>query len=29
MMPYPRTEAFYMPSVDRVMAAVKRTMAYT
>jgi pyruvate dehydrogenase E1 component beta subunit len=29
MMPYPRTEAFYMPSVDRVAAAVRRTMAYT
>lgn len=29
MMPYPRTEAFYMPSVERVMAAVRRTMAYT
>ena len=28
-MPYPRTEAFYMPSVERVMAAVRRTMAYT
>lgn len=29
IMPYPRTEAFYMPSVERVVAAVKRTMAYT
>lgn len=29
MMPYPRTEAIYMPSVERVMAAVRRTMAYT
>jgi pyruvate dehydrogenase E1 component beta subunit len=28
MMPYSRTEAFYMPSVERVMAAVSRTMAY-
>ena len=28
MMPYPRTEAFYMPSVERVMAGVRRTMAY-
>jgi pyruvate dehydrogenase E1 component beta subunit len=28
MMPYPRTEAFYMPSVDRVAAAVRRAMAY-
>ena len=29
MMPYPRTEAFYMPSVERVMASVRRAMAYT
>ncbi len=29
MMPYPRTESVYMPSVDRVMAAVRRAMAYT
>ncbi len=29
MMPYPRTEAAYMPNVDRVLAAVRRTMAYT
>jgi pyruvate dehydrogenase E1 component beta subunit len=29
MMPYPRTEAIYMPSVDRVTAAVRRAMAYT
>lgn len=29
MMPYPRTEAFYMPDVDRVLAAVRRTMDYT
>jgi 2-oxoisovalerate dehydrogenase E1 component beta subunit len=28
MMPYPRTEAFYMPNVERVVAAVRRTMAY-
>ena len=28
MMPYPRSEAFYMPSVERVTAAVRRTMAY-
>jgi 2-oxoisovalerate dehydrogenase E1 component beta subunit len=28
MMPYPRTEAFYMPDVERVMAAIRRTMAY-
>jgi len=27
-MPYPRTEAFYMPNVERVVAAVRRTMAY-
>ena len=29
MMPYPRTESFYMPSVDRVLAAARRAMAYT
>jgi 2-oxoisovalerate dehydrogenase E1 component subunit beta len=29
MMPYPRTEAAYMPHADRVVAAVRRTMAYT
>jgi pyruvate dehydrogenase E1 component beta subunit len=29
MMPYLRTESFYMPSVERVTAAVRRTMAYT
>jgi pyruvate dehydrogenase E1 component beta subunit len=29
MMPYPRTEAFYMPTVERVTAAVRRVMAYT
>jgi 2-oxoisovalerate dehydrogenase E1 component beta subunit len=29
MMPYPRTEAFYMPNVERVAAAVRRSMAYT
>jgi pyruvate dehydrogenase E1 component beta subunit len=29
MMPYPRTEAAYMPNVDRVVAAVRRTMAYS
>ena len=29
MMPYPRTEAFYMPDVARVIAAVRRTVAYT
>ncbi|HTS41251.1 MAG TPA: alpha-ketoacid dehydrogenase subunit beta [Xanthobacteraceae bacterium] len=29
MMPYPRTEAYYMPNVGRVVAAARRTMAYT
>jgi pyruvate dehydrogenase E1 component beta subunit len=28
VMPYPRTEALYMPSVDRVIAAAGRAMAY-
>jgi len=28
MMPYARTEAFYMPDAARIMAAVHRTMAY-
>jgi pyruvate dehydrogenase E1 component beta subunit len=28
MMPYPRTEACYIPNVERVMAAVRRTMGY-
>ena len=28
MMPYPRTEAHYMPSADAILAAVRRTMAY-
>jgi pyruvate dehydrogenase E1 component beta subunit len=28
MMPYPRIEAAYMPDVDRISAAVRRTMAY-
>jgi pyruvate dehydrogenase E1 component beta subunit len=28
MMPYLRTEASYIPNVERVMAAVRRTMAY-
>ena len=28
VMPYPRTEACYMPSVDRVIAAAGRAMAY-
>jgi pyruvate dehydrogenase E1 component beta subunit len=29
MMPYPRNEAFYLPTVERVTAAVRRVMAYT
>ena len=29
VMPYPRTEALYMPDVERVMAAVRRAVAYT
>ena len=29
MMPYPRTESFYMPDVARVVAAVRRAMAFT
>jgi pyruvate dehydrogenase E1 component beta subunit len=28
-MPYPRTESFYMPSVGRIIAAARRTMAYS
>jgi pyruvate dehydrogenase E1 component beta subunit len=28
MMPYLRTEAYYMPNVARILAAVRRTMAY-
>jgi pyruvate dehydrogenase E1 component beta subunit len=28
MMPYPRTEGFYMPSTERIVAAVRRAMAY-
>jgi pyruvate dehydrogenase E1 component beta subunit len=28
VMPYPRLEAWYMPSVKRVVAAVRRVMAY-
>jgi pyruvate dehydrogenase E1 component beta subunit len=28
MMPYPRMEAFYMPNVERVAAAVRRAMTY-
>jgi pyruvate dehydrogenase E1 component beta subunit len=28
MMPYLRTEAYYMPNVPRILAAVRRTMAY-
>lgn len=29
MMPYLRTEAHYMPGVEAILAAVRRTMAYT
>jgi pyruvate dehydrogenase E1 component beta subunit len=29
VMPYPRTESFYMPSVNRIIQAVRRTVAYT
>jgi pyruvate dehydrogenase E1 component beta subunit len=29
MMPYPRLEASYMPSVSRIVAAARRTTAYT
>ncbi len=28
MMPYPRTEAYYMPNVGKILAAVRRMMAY-
>jgi len=28
MMPYPRTEGFYMPSTERIVAAARRAMAY-
>jgi pyruvate dehydrogenase E1 component beta subunit len=28
VMPYPRGEAWYMPSVERIIAAVGRTMEY-
>src|SRR6516164_1759390 len=28
VLPYPRTEAHYMPSVDRLMAAARRVMTY-
>jgi len=28
MMPYPRIESFYMPSVDRIVAAARRAMAF-
>jgi len=28
MMPYPRTESFYMPSTDRILAAARRAVAY-
>jgi pyruvate dehydrogenase E1 component beta subunit len=29
MMPYPRMEAHYMPNVGRIVAAVRRSMAFT
>jgi len=29
VMPYPRTEALYMPDAERIIAAVHRAMAYT
>jgi 2-oxoisovalerate dehydrogenase E1 component subunit beta len=29
VMPYPRTESHYMPSVDRIVDAVRRTVAYS
>lgn len=29
MMPYPRLETYYMPNVERILTAVRRTMAYT
>jgi 2-oxoisovalerate dehydrogenase E1 component beta subunit len=29
IMPYPRTEALYMPDVERVIGAVRRAVAYT
>jgi pyruvate dehydrogenase E1 component beta subunit len=29
VMPYSRTESFYLPSVERIMEAVRRTVAYT
>jgi pyruvate dehydrogenase E1 component beta subunit len=28
MMPYLRTEAYYMPNVGRILAAARRVMAY-
>ena len=28
VMPYPRTEAWYIPSVDRVLAAARRAMEF-
>jgi pyruvate dehydrogenase E1 component beta subunit len=28
MMPYPRTESFYLPNADRIVAAVRRVMDY-
>jgi pyruvate dehydrogenase E1 component beta subunit len=29
VMPYPRTEANYMPNVERILGAARRTMAYS
>jgi 2-oxoisovalerate dehydrogenase E1 component beta subunit len=29
MMPYPRTESYYMPNVGGILAAARRTMAFT
>ena len=29
VMPYPRLEHHYMPSVERIVAAARRTLAYT
>jgi pyruvate dehydrogenase E1 component beta subunit len=28
VMPYPRSEAWYMPSMDRVVVAARRAMEY-
>ena len=29
VMPYPRTESYYMPNVERILRAVRRTVAYS